>query len=129
MVQFHLLPFRNLAISFTPHLPVAFGRNTKSRWSLLSGVYARGSKRSHTGGKFVTCSGVTNSRQKDNSCVSPSLGYLEVNHLRPSVSTTAYLGTYLEGETSRMGEGRMGMREGRTGGKDSVYMGSRRKKG
>ena len=32
-------------------LPVSFGRNTKSRWSLLSGVYARGSKRSHTGGK------------------------------------------------------------------------------
>ena len=27
----------------------------KSRWSLLSGVYARGSKRSHTGGKCVTC--------------------------------------------------------------------------
>ena len=26
-------------------------RHTKSRWSLLSGVYARGSKRSHTGGK------------------------------------------------------------------------------
>ena len=28
--------------------------------SLLSGVYARGSKRSHTGGKCVTCSGLTN---------------------------------------------------------------------
>ena len=27
---------------------------TKSRWSLLSGVYARGSKISHTGGKCVT---------------------------------------------------------------------------
>ena len=26
------------AISFTPHLPVSFGRDTKSRWSLLSGV-------------------------------------------------------------------------------------------
>ena len=126
MVQSHLPLFRNLAISFTPHLPVAFGRNTKSRWSLLSGVYARGS---HTGDKFVTCSGVTNSRQKDNSCVSPSLGYLEVNHLRPSLSTSAYLGIYLEGETSRMGDGRMGMSEGKMGGKDSVYMGSRRKKG
>ena len=45
-----------------PHLPVSFGRDTKSRWSLLSGVYARGSKRSHTGGKYVTCSGFTNSR-------------------------------------------------------------------
>ena len=41
-----------------PHLPVSFGRDTKS---LLSGVYARGSKRSHTGGKCVTCSGLTNS--------------------------------------------------------------------
>ena len=26
-----------------PALPVSFGRETKSRWSLLSGVYARGS--------------------------------------------------------------------------------------
>ena len=41
------------AISFTPHLPVSFGRDTKSRWSLLSGGYARGSKRSHTGDKCV----------------------------------------------------------------------------
>ena len=32
---------------FTPHLPVSLGRDTKSRWSLLSGVYARGSKISH----------------------------------------------------------------------------------
>ena len=30
-----------------PRLPVSFGRDSKSRWSLLSGVYARGSKRSH----------------------------------------------------------------------------------
>ena len=52
---------------------------------LLSGVYARGSKRSHTGGKCGTCSGFTNSREKDNSCVSPSLGCLEVNHLRPKI--------------------------------------------
>ena len=44
-------------------LPVSFGRDTKSQWSLLSGVYARGSKRSHTGGKCVTCSGLTNSRE------------------------------------------------------------------
>ena len=37
-------------------LPLSFGRNTKSRGSLLSGVYARGSKRSHISGKCVTCS-------------------------------------------------------------------------
>ena len=41
---------------------ISFGRDIKSRWSLLlSGVYARGSKISHTGGKCVTCSGLTNS--------------------------------------------------------------------
>ena len=45
------------------HLPVSFGRDTKSRWSLLSGVYARGGKRSHTGSECVTCSGLTNSRK------------------------------------------------------------------
>ena len=77
--------FETLTISFTPHLPVSFGRDTKSRWSLLSGVYARGSKISHTGGKCVTCSGLTNSREKDNSCVSPSLGCLEINHLKPKI--------------------------------------------
>ena len=37
---------------------------TKSRWSLLSGVYARGSKRSHTRGKCVTCSEITNSSEE-----------------------------------------------------------------
>ena len=61
VVQSHLPPFRNLGNFFTPHLPVSFGKDTKSRWSLLSGVYARESKRSHTGGKCVTCSGLTNS--------------------------------------------------------------------
>ena len=30
----------------------------KSRWSLLSGVYARGSKRSHTGCNCATCRGL-----------------------------------------------------------------------
>ena len=34
-----------------------------SRWSLQCSVYAMGSKRSHTGGKCVTCSGLTNSRE------------------------------------------------------------------
>ena len=47
----------------SPHIcHVSFGRDTKSGWSLLSGVYARGSKISHTGGKCVTCSKLTNSR-------------------------------------------------------------------
>ena len=39
-----------------------YEHDTQSRWSLLFGVYSRGSKISHTGGKCVTCSGLTNSR-------------------------------------------------------------------
>ena len=54
----------SIPISFTPHLPVSFRRDIKSQWSLLSGVYARGSKRSHTGGKCVTCCELTNSREE-----------------------------------------------------------------
>ena len=38
---------RNFGNSVYPALPVSFGGNTKSRRSLLSGVYARGSKISH----------------------------------------------------------------------------------
>ena len=38
---------RNFGNSVYPSLPVSFGWYTKSRWSLLSCVYARGSKRSH----------------------------------------------------------------------------------
>ena len=34
----------------SPHICLSELRDTKSRWSLLSGVYAMGSKRSHTGG-------------------------------------------------------------------------------
>ena len=57
-VQNHLLlPFQNLGNFVHPTLPVSFGRDTKSRWSLLPGVYARGSKISHTRGKCVTCRG------------------------------------------------------------------------
>ena len=76
VIQSHLPPFRNLGNFVHPTEPVSFGRDTKSRWSVLSGVYARGSKRSHTGGKCIPYSGFTNSR-KDNSCVSSSLGCLE----------------------------------------------------
>ena len=57
-VQNHLLPFQNLGKFVHPALLVSFGRDTKSHWSLLPGVYARGSKRSHTGGKCVTCCGL-----------------------------------------------------------------------
>ena len=47
-----------------PHICLCLSEETKSQWSLLSGVYARGSKRSHTGGKSGTCSGLTNSREE-----------------------------------------------------------------
>ena len=46
-VRILLRPFRNFGNFLYPTLPVSFGRDTKSRWYLLSGVYARGSKRSH----------------------------------------------------------------------------------
>ena len=39
---------RNFGNSIYPTLPVSFGGDTKSLRSLLSGVYARGSKRSHS---------------------------------------------------------------------------------
>ena len=38
---------RNFGNSVYPALPVSFGGDTKSRRSLLSGVYARGNKRPH----------------------------------------------------------------------------------
>ena len=48
-----------------PGLPVSFGGDTKSRRSLLSGVYARGSKISHQSAlghwKCVTCRGLHHS--------------------------------------------------------------------
>ena len=45
------------------HICLSFGRDTKIRRSLLADVYPGGSKRSHTGGKCVTCSGLTNTRE------------------------------------------------------------------
>ena len=43
------LVFKCTGNFFCPTLPVSVGRDTKSHWSLLTGVRARGSKRSHTG--------------------------------------------------------------------------------
>ena len=45
---------RNFGNSVHPTLPVSFGGDTKSRRSLLSGVYARGSKISNTGRTYTT---------------------------------------------------------------------------
>ena len=47
----------------SPHICLCLSKETKSWWSFPSGVYDRESKRSHTGGKCVTCSGLTNSRE------------------------------------------------------------------
>ena len=49
---------RNFDNAVYPTLPVSFKIDPKSRWSLLSGVYARESKISHTRGKCVTCRGL-----------------------------------------------------------------------
>ena len=55
-IESHWDRLETLAISFTP-LCQCLSEET-SRWSLLSGAYARGTKRSHTGGKYVTCCGL-----------------------------------------------------------------------
>ena len=68
-----------------PALPVSFGGDTKSksRRSLLSGVYARGSKRSHQSALQMCNLSYTphSSLEKDNSlnhsCVSPKMDCLE----------------------------------------------------
>ena len=58
-------PFRSWDNFVYPTVPVSFGRDSKSRWSLLSGAYARGSKSPHTGKWKIknTCCGLTNSRE------------------------------------------------------------------
>ena len=74
---------RNFGNSVHPALPVSFGWYTKSCWSLLSGVYARGSKMSHQSAlEMCNLSWTPHlSLEKDNSlnysCVSPEMGCLE----------------------------------------------------
>ena len=53
--------FETGAIFFTTHClcPLDQTLKAKSRWSLQSGVYARGSKRPHIGGRCVTRRGFT----------------------------------------------------------------------
>ena len=46
---------QNFGNSDYPALPVSFGGDTSSH---LSCVYARGSEKSYTGGKYVTCRGL-----------------------------------------------------------------------
>ena len=68
VVRFHLLSFQSLSNFNHPTLPVSFRRDTENHWSLLPGVYARGTKKSHAG-KFL--------EKKKHSCISPRHGCLE----------------------------------------------------
>ena len=52
------VPIGNFGHFLYPALQVSSGGDTISRWSLLSAVYARGSKISHTEGKCVACRGL-----------------------------------------------------------------------
>ena len=53
------IPARTLPLNSRDCISVSYGGDTKSRRrSLLSGVYAKGIKISHTGGKCVSCSGL-----------------------------------------------------------------------
>ena len=54
-VRILLVALRNSGNYVYPTLSVFFGRDTKNCWSLLSGVNARGTKRSYTRGKCVAC--------------------------------------------------------------------------
>ena len=63
---------RNFGNSVYPALPVSFGGDTKSRRSLLCGVYARGIKDSTSlHWKCVTCRGLHHFLEKDNSKNNP----------------------------------------------------------
>ena len=53
---------------------MSFGGDTKNRRSFLSGVYARGSKIHHTGGKGVSCRELQNF-EINHSCVSPTMDW------------------------------------------------------
>ena len=58
---------------------MSFGWDTKSRWSLLSGVYAKGSKRSHQSAlEMCNLSWTPQYNSLNHSCVSPNMGCLEL---------------------------------------------------
>ena len=74
---------RNFGNSVYPALPVSIGRDTTSRQSLLSVVYARGSKRSHQPTlemcnlSWTPHSSIEKDNSLNHSCVSPKTGCLE----------------------------------------------------
>ena len=82
------ISLRNFGNSVYPTLPVSFGGDTKSLWSLLSDVYASGSKISQIGGEFVTYHGLQNS-EINQFRVSLRMGCLEFTYLRSKSITTS----------------------------------------
>ena len=84
---------RNFGNPVYPTLPVSFGGDTKSRWPLLSGVDARGSKMSQTGVKCVTCHELHNS-EINHSCHWPVLRicFLEYTYLKHTCIHTFSVG-------------------------------------
>ena len=52
-----------LCMSEHPTSPVSFGEDIVIRWSLLSGVYVRGSMVCYADGKCATCRGLPSSRE------------------------------------------------------------------
>ena len=73
----------------SPHICLCFSEGTLKAGGPFYLVSMPGEVKDPTQGKCVTCSVLTNSREKDNFCVNPSLGCLEENHLRP-ISTNHY---------------------------------------
>ena len=69
---------RNFGNSVYPALPVSFGGDTKSRRSFLSGIYARGSKRSHQSALRPVASNVRLVRPR--SCGTMRIIYAKINH-------------------------------------------------
>ena len=61
-----------ISATIYPTKPVSFEGDAVSSWSLLSGAYARGSKRSHAGGTFLILINCLH-----HSCVSQKMGCLE----------------------------------------------------
>ena len=63
MVQSHQPPFQNLG-NFVHPTFAYLSEKTRKAGGPFYLVFARGNKRSHTGGKCVACSGLTNSRER-----------------------------------------------------------------
>ena len=87
------LSFRDLCNCVQPTLPVCFGRDAKSRWSRLPGVYARGSKRPHARKwKYPVVDSQSWRSRAINSLLPPSLTV--INSLGSVSSSSLYRGLW-----------------------------------